>query len=96
MKRREFLHTAGMMAAAGMVGTVAPTACCSRGDSPVSASRCDKKVKNSFECDVLVIGGGPAGVCAAVSAAREGAEVIIVSHRDVSVEWAQTALWPRS
>lgn len=78
MKRREFLHTAGMMAAAGMVGTVAPAACCGRGDSPVSASRCDKKVKNSFECDVLVIGGGPAGVCAAVSAAREGAEVIIV------------------
>ena len=25
-------------------------------------------------CDVLVVGGGPAGVCAAVSAARTGAK----------------------
>ena len=29
------------------------------------------------ECDVLVVGAGPAGVCAAVSAAREGANVIL-------------------
>ena len=29
------------------------------------------------ECDVLVVGAGPAGVCAAVSAAREGAKVIL-------------------
>ena len=29
------------------------------------------------ECDVLVVGAGPAGVCAAVSAAREGSRVIL-------------------
>lgn len=28
--------------------------------------------------DVAVIGGGPSGVCAAVSAARQGAKVILI------------------
>ena len=35
------------------------------------------KVPVVRECDVLVVGAGPAGVCAAVSAAREGASVIL-------------------
>jgi len=33
--------------------------------------------------DVTVIGGGPAGVCAAVSAAREGANVALIQNRSV-------------
>lgn len=41
----------------------------------------DKKVSlpvtKSFECDVLVIGGGPAGISAAVNAARHGAKTIL-------------------
>ncbi|MBO5701987.1 MAG: FAD-dependent oxidoreductase [Clostridia bacterium] len=36
-----------------------------------------KQVTVVRECDVLVVGAGPAGVCAAVSAAREGAKVIL-------------------
>ncbi len=36
-----------------------------------------KSVQIVRECDVLVVGAGPAGVCAAVSAAREGAKVIL-------------------
>src|SRR5437588_4535372 len=35
----------------------------------------------SLECDVLVVGGGLAGVCAAVSAARDGAKVVLVQDR---------------
>lgn len=31
-------------------------------------------------CDVLVVGGGPAGICAAVAAAREGADVVLMER----------------
>ena len=34
-----------------------------------------------LECDVLVAGGGMAGVCAAVAAARNGASVVLVQDR---------------
>lgn len=31
-----------------------------------------------FACDVLVVGGGPAGVCAAIAAARQGVKALVV------------------
>lgn len=34
-------------------------------------------IRKSFSCDVLVVGGGVAGISAAVCAAREGAQVIL-------------------
>ncbi|MBK1876969.1 FAD-dependent oxidoreductase [Pelagicoccus mobilis] len=39
--------------------------------------------KKSFTSDVTVIGGGMAGICAAVAAARNGAKVILVQDRSV-------------
>lgn len=38
------------------------------------------QIKKSFECDVLVIGGGVAGFGAAVAAARNGAKVILAEE----------------
>ena len=34
-----------------------------------------------LNCDLLVAGGGPAGVCAALAAARNGAKVVLVQDR---------------
>lgn len=34
-----------------------------------------------LQCDLLVAGGGPAGVCAALAAARNGAKVVLVQDR---------------
>ena len=35
------------------------------------------KVTRCFDCDVLVVGGGPAGIGSAVCAARHGAKTIL-------------------
>lgn len=40
----------------------------------------EQQVPVHAEADVLVVGGGPAGLCAAVSAARNGAKVILMER----------------
>ena len=43
------------------------------------------QVKRTYLCDVLVIGGGVAGISAAICAARNGAKVIL-AERDGCLE----------
>ena len=37
-----------------------------------------KKIPNDLSCDVLVVGGAPAGLCAAIAAARGGADALLI------------------
>ncbi|MBQ6902868.1 MAG: FAD-dependent oxidoreductase [Oscillospiraceae bacterium] len=40
-------------------------------------------LKKKLECDLCVVGGGMAGLCAAISAAREGLRVVLMHERPV-------------
>ena len=68
--RRSFLSGSAVTALAAAGG------CCTGG----APRRGDRVAAPWLEADVVVAGGGPAGVCAAVSAARLGAKTILVER----------------
>ena len=68
MDRRKFLGTAGFGAAAAIAAPSMMLSSCS--------SSC--KAAARYSCRLLVVGGGPSGVCAAVSAARRGIKTMII------------------
>ena len=46
------------------------------------------------EYDVVVLGGGPAGITAAVAASRDGASTLLVERYGFWVEWARPRALP--
>lgn len=73
VERRNFLKGAAVMAAGTCAGVAEAAARTTRSGAEVTATAW-------LEADVVVAGGGPAGVCAAVSAARAGAKTILVER----------------
>ena len=51
-----------------------------------------KKIEVRYDVDVCVIGGGPAGVAAGVTAARQGARVLMIDSNGFLAE-LQQRLW---
>lgn len=66
--RRTFLQTAGLVAGAAVIPRPSATAAETKTDWP------------SIETDVLVCGGGCAGLAAALSAARNGAKTVLIER----------------
>lgn len=94
MKRRDFFKKGTKLAAASAIPAVVLTSCSSseniiydktkdkwfhlgNGKSGVP----NRKVTKGF--DVAVIGGGAAGICAAVAAARNGSKTVLIQDRPV-------------
>ena len=75
MDRRKFFETSSILAATGVAAPLLSS--CREGGDPFLAGA-KTAVKESYRCDILVVGGGPSGVCAAISAARLGAKVMLV------------------
>ncbi len=55
------------------------------GDEPAMTSLGESRVvtTKNLDADVVVVGGGMAGVCAAIAAARNGASVVLIQDRPV-------------
>ncbi len=78
--RREFLKNVGLGAAAlGMSGCAGPSGNkTSEAGAGADAVVHRSPVRQTWETDVLVVGGGPAGIGAAIGAARKGAKTLLI------------------
>lgn len=74
INRRNFLKASGMLAAAAMTPGFVTAG---NRDKEISILK-KQKVSVNDNWDVIVVGGGPAGCAAAVSAAREGSKTLII------------------
>ena len=90
MDRRNFLKASMLGVGATMVGAPELMAAPRRAPLRLEANGWLKQPAREIpvvaESDIVVLGGGPAGVAAAVSAARTGAKVVLLERYNVQVE----------
>lgn len=77
MDRRDFLKSSGSLTLAGLATSMIPS--CAAGSSD-KGKLAKFEVKDSFKTQVLVVGGGPSGITAAIAAARQGMKVMLVEQ----------------
>lgn len=76
MDRRDFLKKASLAVAAASAAPLLQS--CTTNDGVASIK--ESGIPDSYSTDLLVAGGGPAGVCAAIAAARQGVKTMIVEQ----------------
>lgn len=76
--RRDFLTGSVAAAAIGALGSIADRGCAA--ESSAGEVVFQRRIAVRHEADVFVAGGGPAGVAAAVAAARQGARVFLAER----------------
>lgn len=74
MDRRSFITKTGALAGAAVAAPLLGS--CGAGDPLLKGL--EVGAKDSYRCQLLVVGGGPSGVCAAVAAARAGMKVMLI------------------
>lgn len=88
MRRRDFLKAAGLLGAAagaGMLAGCAPKSAASVAEaSAVGTARGvdPASIEWEYEADVVIVGSGSGGTCAAIEAAEAGADVIIFEKNE--------------
>ena len=50
------------------------------------------QIREGLSADVIVVGGGPAGMCAAIAAAREGVSVLLIERSGACGGMATTGI----
>ncbi len=76
MQRRDFVSGYSLMVLAGDLRGAPPES-----TAPTTASGVSGLATTDLDTDIVVAGGGLAGVCAAIAAARNGARVVLVQDR---------------
>jgi ribulose 1,5-bisphosphate synthetase/thiazole synthase len=74
--RRNFIKKTGLLAMAAATGTGLAANSADVKDKPLTLAK--QKISVNDQWDVIVVGGGPGGCTAAVSAAREGAKTLLI------------------